>query len=125
MLDAHPLVAAVVAGSANADDYARAAADAQAVEDLVAEAVALTEVTPETRIRLREIAVAVDRLVTPWRVNFGTAALVTWHDHVVRRRLHGQARSLFGAAGDLIVPPEPESLTMPTRTGGPRSLYRL
>ena len=104
------LVTAVRQGSKNDDDPVRAAVTAAQVEDLVAEAEAITTATDASRARFTEIVREVDVLIGPWRTNFPARNLVQFHE-AIRRLLHQRAATVFGRAeGGLIAPKPTESL---------------
>ena len=112
----HPMVLAIVQGCTDPGTHLRARADAAAVEELVAEARALTTATEASRARLTAIVQQVDRFIGPWRTNHPTAELVAWHESI-RGSLHAQAVKLVGHATAHLIAPAPTERLDPGPAG--------
>lgn len=110
------------AGSGKAEDYARAAQDAAVVESLLAEALAIPDASDASRAAFGGLVQRLERVVSPWAVNFPNEPLIGWREDM-RRRLNNRARGLFGPSGDLIAPPPLERLPVAAR-GGAGQLFR-
>ena len=116
----HPLVTAARRATSDPSAHAHVAAMMEELEPRLAATLACDREAARTELRATLVAIerGIGELVARSLIP-GT----TWADEA-HRRLYQRAVTLFGTAEAIrLVSPPPEALILPTRGGGPRSMF--